>query len=118
MLPNNIEISGEAGLNVIRHSFQNRTRRDFFWVTTSAGVIPSTPSNRNSTAWEHDCVLTRLLADRTGGCVKHRPPVYEEVRDEPNPKQQKSSSEVEEESEASAGNVEEEETPPQSVAIG
>ncbi len=34
---------------------------------------------------------------------QHRPPVYEEVRDEPDPKRQKSSSEVEEESEASAG---------------
>jgi hypothetical protein len=66
VLPNNIKISGEADLNVFRHSFQNRTRRHFFWVTTSAGVIPSTPSNRNSTAWEQDCVLTRLLADRTG----------------------------------------------------
>ena len=119
MLPNNIEISGEAGLNVIRHSFQNRTRRDFFWVTTSAGVIPSTPSNRNTTAREQDCVLTRLLADRIGGCVKHRPAVYEDkVRDESDPKQQKSSLEVEEESESSAGNVKEEETPPQLVAIG
>ena len=99
MLPNIIEISGGIDLNVFRHSFQNRTRRHFFWVTATAGVIPPTPTNRNSTAWEQDCVLTRLLSGRSGGSVKQRLPVFEDVRDEPDPKRQKSTSEVEVEGE-------------------
>jgi hypothetical protein len=55
---NIIEASGdlEQQLRVFRHSFQNRTRRYFFWVTAHVGVIPSLPSQLNATAWEQDCV--------------------------------------------------------------
>jgi hypothetical protein len=61
--PNIVEgASGEGQLQVFRHSFQNRTRRYFFWVTAQVGVVPSLPSQLNATVWEQDCVLTRLLA--------------------------------------------------------
>ena len=61
-IPNVVEIPGGTQLQVFRHFFQNRTRRYFFWVTAEIGVIPSLPSQLNGTAWEQDCVLTRLLS--------------------------------------------------------
>jgi hypothetical protein len=60
-VPNVVEFPGGSRLQVFRHSFQNRTRRHFFWVTAEVGVIPSLPSQCNATAWEEDCVLTRLF---------------------------------------------------------
>jgi hypothetical protein len=62
--PNIVEgASGEGQLQVFRHSFQNRTRRYFFWVTAQVGVVPSLPSQLNATEWwEQDHVLARLLA--------------------------------------------------------
>ena len=60
--PNLLDIPGGPQLQVFRHTFQNRTRRYFFWVTTQVGLRPSLPSQMNSTAWEEDCAVTRLLA--------------------------------------------------------
>ena len=62
-IPNVVEFPGGSRLQVYRHSFQNRTRRHFFWVTAEIGVIPSLRSPRSATAWEEeDRVLTRLLS--------------------------------------------------------
>ena len=58
---NTLEIQDGLQLQVFRHAYQNRTRRDFFWVTTQVGLIPSQPSQLNATAWEQDCVLKRLI---------------------------------------------------------
>ena len=82
--PNIIEASGGVQLRVFRHSFQNRSRRYFFWVTTNVGVMPSLPSQRNATAWEQDRVLTRLLA---GG---REQPLEINMSAEPEPKRQRS----------------------------
>ena len=60
--PNLVDIPGGPQLQVFRHTFQNRTRRYFFWVTAQVGLRPSLPSQMNSTAWEEDCAVTRLLA--------------------------------------------------------
>ena len=60
--PNLLDIPGGPQLQVFRHTFQNRTRRYFFWVTTQVGLRPSLPSQMHSTAWEEDCAVTRLLA--------------------------------------------------------
>ncbi|KAI2494338.1 hypothetical protein MHU86_20193 [Fragilaria crotonensis] len=57
---NILEIQDGLQLQVFRHTYQNRTRRDFFWVTTQVGLIPSQPSQLNATVWEQDCVLKRL----------------------------------------------------------
>ncbi|KAI2509347.1 hypothetical protein MHU86_5100 [Fragilaria crotonensis] len=59
-LANILEIQEGLQLQVFRHTYQNRTRRDFFWVTTQVGLIPSQPSQLNATVWEQDCVLKRL----------------------------------------------------------
>ena len=72
--PNVIQIPGGVQLQGFRYTLQNRTRRSFFWVTAMVGATPSLPSQRNATAWEQDCVLTRLLS---GGhwkltCVESR----------------------------------------------
>ncbi len=66
-------------------------------MTSIIGAAPSTPSNGNSTAWEQDCVLTRLLSTKSsrcskgsGGHVKHVSPVLEmDSREEPDPKHRK-----------------------------
>ena len=60
--PNILEIPGGMELRVFRYTYQNRTRRNFFWVTAKVGAKPSLPSKGNATAWEQDCVLTRLLS--------------------------------------------------------
>ncbi len=60
--PNTLEIPGGVQLRVFRYTFQNRTRRYFFWVTAKVRVTPSQPLKGNTTAWEQDCVLTRLLS--------------------------------------------------------
>ena len=88
-LPNIVEIPGGGGsqLQVFIHSFQNRTRRYFFWVTAQNGMIPSFPSQKKAMAWEEDCVLTRLLS---GG--RERPLVLSMTSnedEEPMPKRQK-----------------------------
>jgi hypothetical protein len=82
--PNLIEGEGEVRLQVFQHSFQVKKRSYFFWITTKVGVIPPlTPSPRNSSNWEEDCVLKRLLA---GG----RAHVLDiDVTVEPEPKQPK-----------------------------
>ena len=59
--PNIIEIANDSALRVFRYSFQNRTRRHFFWVAAKIGVMPSFPSKGNALSWEQDAVLTRLL---------------------------------------------------------
>ena len=61
-VPNVVEIPGGAQLQVFRHTFQNLTRRYFYWVAMDIGEIPLFPLQLNATAWEQDCVLTRLLA--------------------------------------------------------
>ena len=66
LLPNKFEIPGGLRVNVFRHSFQIQKQRHFFWVTLTFCKVPSTPSNGNSTSWEQDCVLTRLLSHRRG----------------------------------------------------
>jgi hypothetical protein len=63
VLPNKFEIPGGMNVNVFQHSFQIQKRRHFFWVTSTLGEVPPTPCNGNSTSWEHDCVLTRLLSE-------------------------------------------------------
>ncbi len=84
MDPNVVEIPDGSQLQVFRHSFQNRTRRYFFWVTAKVGVIPSLPSQLNATAWQQDCVLTRLLS---GG--REQPLTINSCEEEPVPKRQK-----------------------------
>ena len=49
-------------MHVYRHSFQNRKRHYFFFVTTKLKVVPALPSQLKASSWEQDCVLTRLLA--------------------------------------------------------
>ncbi|KAI2495401.1 hypothetical protein MHU86_19115 [Fragilaria crotonensis] len=89
--PNKIEIPGGLNVNVFRHSFQIQKRRHFFWVTSSVGEVPSTPSNGKSTSWEQDCVLTRLLSDRRGVTSLQRPILeMDSGREEPQRKRQKS----------------------------
>ena len=84
MEPNIVEgASGEGQLQVFRHSFQNRTRQYFFWVTAQVGVVPSLPLQLNATVREQDCVLTRLL----GGCQEQ--PLEINTSIEPEPKRQK-----------------------------
>jgi hypothetical protein len=87
LAPNTFETRDGLNVNVFRHSFQTRKRRHFFWVTSIVGVVPSTHSVGNATAWEEDRVLTRLLSDRrcvtTGSLIR---PMLEE----PDPKRQKS----------------------------
>ncbi|KAI2506094.1 hypothetical protein MHU86_8325 [Fragilaria crotonensis] len=82
--PNIIEgASGEVQLQVFRHTFQNRTRRYFFWVTAQVGVVPSLPSQLSATVWEQDHVLTRLLAG------SREQPLEINMSIEPEPKRQK-----------------------------
>lgn len=58
-----MEIPGDIQLRVVfRFMFQNWTRRCFFWVTTKVGIMPLLPSQCNTSAWEHDSVLTRLIS--------------------------------------------------------
>ena len=57
---NILEIQDGLQLQVFQYTYQNRTRRDFFWVTTQVGLIPSQPSQLNATVWEQDCVLKWL----------------------------------------------------------
>ena len=78
-------------------------------MTPTVVVITCKPSNGNSTAWEQDCVLTRLLSNQcTGGSQKHRPvlEVLDHSRQEP--KQLKCAWETEEEVGTSVEYVEEE----------
>ena len=58
---NIVEIQDRVLLQVFRHAYQNRTRRDFFWVTIQVGLIPSQPSQLNATVWKQDCVLKLLI---------------------------------------------------------
>ena len=58
---NMLEIQDGLQLQVVRHAYQNRTRRDFFWVTTQVGLIPSQPSQLNAAVWEQDCILELLI---------------------------------------------------------
>ena len=82
--PNVIQIPGGEQLQAFRYTFQNRTRQSFFWVVTATvGAMPSLPSQRNATAWEQDCVLTRLLS---GG---REQPLEVDMCLEPEPKLQK-----------------------------
>ena len=60
--PNILEIQGGQQVQVYRHSFQNRKRRYFFFVTTKLKFVPVLPSQLKASSWEQDCVLTRLLA--------------------------------------------------------
>ena len=60
--PNIMETAGDSALRVFRYTFQNRTRRYFFWVTANVGVMPSAPSKGNASSWEQDSVLTRLIS--------------------------------------------------------
>ena len=83
--PNIMDIPGGVQLRVFRYSFQNVTRRNFFWVTATVGGTPSLPSKGNATAWEQDCVLTRLLY---GGRDQ---PLEVDMCLEPEPKRQKGS---------------------------
>ena len=57
-----LEIQGGQQVQVYRHSFQNRKRRYFFFVTTKLKFVPVLPSQLKASSWEQDCVLTRLLA--------------------------------------------------------
>jgi hypothetical protein len=59
--PNILAIQDGLQLQVFRHTYQNRTRRDFFWITRQVGLLPSQPSQRHSAEWEEDCVLKRLI---------------------------------------------------------
>ena len=54
------EIQDGLQRQVFQHAYQNRTPRDFFWVTTQVGLIPSQPPQLNGTAWEQDYVLKRF----------------------------------------------------------
>jgi hypothetical protein len=67
--PNIMERAEDSALQVFWYTFQNRTRRYFFWVTANAEVIPSAPSKGNASSWEQDSVLTRLLS-RSSGLVR------------------------------------------------
>ena len=58
---NILDIQDELQLQVFRHAYQNWTRRDFFWVTTQVGLIPSQPLQLNAIVSEQDCVLKRLI---------------------------------------------------------
>jgi hypothetical protein len=60
--PNIVEREEDSALRVFRYTFQNRTRRYFFWVTANVEVMPSAPSKGNASSWEQDSVLTRLLS--------------------------------------------------------
>ena len=60
--PNILEVQGGQHVQVYRHSFQNRKRRYFFFVTTKIKFVPVLPSQLKASSWEQDCVLTRLLA--------------------------------------------------------
>ena len=64
--PNIMEIAEDSELRVFRYTFQNRTRRYFFWVTANIEVMPSAPSQGNASSWEQDSVLTRLLSRSSG----------------------------------------------------
>ncbi|KAI2493985.1 hypothetical protein MHU86_20559 [Fragilaria crotonensis] len=70
-----------------------------FWVTIDVGEVPSFPSQLNATAWEQDCVLTRLLA---GG---REQPLCMTNLCEPEPKRQKGMMEVESDPELSDSNT-------------
>ena len=50
LAPNTFETRDGLNVNVFRHSFQSRRRRYFFWVTSTVGVVPSTPSVGNAKA--------------------------------------------------------------------
>jgi len=52
--PNIMERAEDSALQVFWYTFQNRTRRYFFWVTANAEVIPSAPSKGNASSWEQD----------------------------------------------------------------
>jgi len=88
LAPNTLETRDGLNVNVFRHSFQTRKRRYFFWVTSTVGVVPSTPSVVNVKAWEEDRVLTRLLSDQR--CVTTT--LIRPMLEEPDPKRQKSAS--------------------------
>ena len=60
--PNIMETAEDSALRVFRYTFQNRTRRYFFWVTANVEVMPSAPSKGNASSWEQDSVLTRLIS--------------------------------------------------------
>ena len=60
--PNTMEIAGSLPLQIYRYTYQHRTRRYFFWVTTKVRETPTVPSQRYESAWEQDSVLTRLLS--------------------------------------------------------
>jgi hypothetical protein len=83
LLPNKFEILGGLNVNIFQHSFQIQKRRHFFWVTSIVGAVPSTPSNGNSTPWEQECLLTRLLSDRRGVSSLQRPILEMGNREEP-----------------------------------
>ncbi len=60
--PITMEIAGSLPLQICRYTYQHRTRRYFFWVTTKVRETPTVPSQRYESAWEQDSVLTRLLS--------------------------------------------------------
>ena len=60
--PNTMEIAGSLPLQIYRYTYQLRTRRYFFWVTTKVRETPTVPSQKYASAWEQDSVLTRLAA--------------------------------------------------------
>jgi hypothetical protein len=71
--PNTMEIAGSLTLQIYRYTYQHRTRRYFFWVTTKVGALPPDPSQKYASAWEQDVVLTRLLSrnNSTSTCLLH-----------------------------------------------
>jgi hypothetical protein len=81
--PNLLDIPVGPYLQVFRHTFQNRTRKYFFWVTTQVGLRPSLSSQMHSTAWEEDCAVTRLLAGN------REQPLSISMLEEPESKRQK-----------------------------
>jgi hypothetical protein len=60
--PNIMKRAEDSALRVFRYTFQNQTRRYFFWVTANVEVIPLALSKGNASSWEQDSVLTRLLS--------------------------------------------------------
>ena len=68
--PNTMEIGGTLPLQIYRSTYQHRTRRYFFWVTTNAGAAPSVPSQKKASTWERDSVLTRLLSRKNSTGVQ------------------------------------------------
>ena len=86
--PNILAIQDGLQLQVFRHTYQNRTRTGFFWITRQIGLLPSQPSQRHSAEWEEECVLKRLIL----GARSHPLSTTEDMTTEPQSKQPKKAS--------------------------